>query len=94
FDKEEDIPVRSIVLFSGKEYIAQTKPAFEREDIIPFLKTEKARFCGFQFELPLNTLTGKKFRAFGVTGKGSAFELIMTVPAKESMIELFTNIRK
>jgi hypothetical protein len=89
FDKKEGFPVRSIVFFSGKQCIAKTKPGIKRNDLIPFLKTEKAEFSGFQFEIPAYKFTGEKIRAFGITMKGVAFELKLTGTARESMEKFF-----
>ena len=89
FDKKAGSSVQSIVLFSGNQYIAQTKPGVERNDLIPYLKTEKAKQSGFQFEIPKYILSGEKIRAFGLTKKGVAFELIITDSAQKSMKAFF-----
>jgi hypothetical protein len=94
FDAREGFPVRSIVFFSGKQYIAQTKPGIRRPDIVPFLKTAKAEFSGFQFEIPLHTLTGEKIRAFAITKNGSALELIITDACLELMEGYFLRSSK
>jgi hypothetical protein len=94
FDKTVQTPVQSVVLFSGKEMIATAKPGIERPDLVPFVKTEKARFSGFQFEIPLYALTGEKLRAFALTKNGTAFELIITDPALASLEKILKKVAK
>jgi hypothetical protein len=88
FDDKAVQPVQSVVLFSGNQFLALAKPGVERKDIIPYLKTEKARFSGFQFEMPFYTFTGK-IRAFGITRKGIAYEFIITDSARKTMEKIF-----
>jgi hypothetical protein len=89
FDKKEELPVQAIVLFSGDQNIAQAKTGVERNDIIPYLGTEKGKYSGFQVEIPIYTFTGEKIRAFGITKKGVAFELRLTDKIRESMEAFF-----
>ncbi len=91
FDKKAGLPVQSIVLFSGNQYIAQANPDIGRNDIISYLGTDKAKYSGFQFRIPKYIVSGEKIRAFGITKKGVAFELKITVTAGESMEKYFRN---
>jgi hypothetical protein len=85
FDKKADLPVHSVILFSGSQYVAQTKPVLRRNDLVPVLKTTKARYSGFRIEIPIYAFTGEKIRAFCITKKGTAFELKTTGTARDSM---------
>jgi hypothetical protein len=85
FDIKEGEPASSVLIFSGNQLIAWIKPIKERKDLVPFLKTEKARYSGFRAEIPVYLITGEKIRAFGITRTGQASELKITDQAATAM---------
>lgn len=89
YDKQAGSPAQSIIIFSGSQFLTRVKTGDDRKDIIPYLKTDKARYCGIHTEIPKYAFNGEKVKAFGITGNGEAFELRLTDNVSESIKKYF-----
>lgn len=82
FDKEKEMPVRMVLIFSGKRYLGQAIPSVKRNDLVSFMKSEKARMSGFQVEIPKERMSRGKISGYALTKDGRVFELIVTEEVK------------
>lgn len=62
------LPVDTLVVFHGKEFIGSGKPTTPRPDVGKAFNNRKLDLCGFDLMLPKNIRDAKEIRIFAVSG--------------------------
>jgi len=81
-DVKGGVPVESLAIFSGNEFVGSGKPTINRPDVGKSFTNVNLSRCGFDFSFPMKGRDTKKLRVFAIS-KGSAIELQNPATAKE-----------
>lgn len=81
---EHDQPVKSIHVFQGRQFVAQTQPRVERPDVAGHLNKESMRLSGFRIHVPLSPKQDDlgNIRVIAVSKDNKARELQRTQSAQ------------
>lgn len=73
-DVKKGVPVESLAIFRGEEFVGSGKPTINRPDVGKSFNNANLSKCGFNFSLPTKVRDAKKLRVFAIS-RGVAIEL-------------------